>query len=109
MARGEASSAWFDLGQQFSMLAIDASTVIAMQMPSVVRGGAEADREIELMVNEKIEAGHQLQAKLSSLGVGAAPATAMVTALKHYRGKVAANRRRLSRQSLSHPPELRGS
>jgi hypothetical protein len=49
------------------------------------------------MLIEKIEAGHQLQAKFSSLGVGAAPATAMATALKHYRGKVAANRQRLSR------------
>jgi hypothetical protein len=97
VARGEASSAWFDLGQQFSMLAIDASTVIAMQMPSVVRGGAEADREIELMVNETIEAGRQLQAKLSSLGAGAAPATAMAMVLKHDRGKVAAHRRRLLR------------
>ena len=99
MARGEASSAWFDLGQQFSMLAIDASTVIAMQMPSVVRGGTEADREIELMLIEKIEAGHQLQAKFSRLGVGAAPATAMAMAmaLKHDRGKVAAHRRRLLR------------
>lgn len=91
------SSAWFDPGWQSWMLGIEASTVIAMRMASVVRGGAEADREIELMVIEKIEAGHQLQAKFSSLGVGAATATAMATILKHYRGKVAATRRRLSR------------
>jgi alkaline phosphatase len=97
VAGREASNPWFDLGWQSWMLGIEASTVIAMRMASVARGGAEAEREIELMVNEKIEAGHQLQAKLSSLGGGAAPATAMVTALKHYRGKVAANRRRLSR------------
>ena len=91
------SSAWFDLGWQSWMLGIEASTVIAMRMASLVRGGAEADREIELMLIEKIEAGHQLQAKFSRLGVGAAPATAMATALKHYRGKVAANCLRLSR------------
>ena len=97
MAGREASNPWFDLGWQSWMLGIEASTVIAMRMASVACGGAEADHEIEIMVNEKIEAGHQFQAKLKSLGVGAAPATAMATALKHYRGKVAANRRRLSR------------
>jgi len=77
------------------MLGIDASVVIALRMASVVRGGAEADREIELMFNEKTEAGHQLQAKPSSPGLGAAPA--------------AANRQRLSHSPVRHPPELHGS
>ena len=53
MARREASSAWFDLGWQSCVLGIDASVVIALPIASVVRGGAEADREIELMFNEK--------------------------------------------------------
>jgi hypothetical protein len=57
------------------------------------------------MFNEKTEAGHQLQAKPSSLGLGAAPATA----LKHDRGEVAANRQRLSHSPVRHPPELHGS
>lgn len=104
MARREASSAWFDLGWQSWMLGIDASVVIALRMASVVLGGAEADREIELMFNEKTEAGHQLQAKPSSLGLGAAPATA----LKHDRGEVAANRQRLSHSPVRHPPKLHG-
>lgn len=91
------SNPWFDLGWQAWMLGFEASAVIGTRMAKVARGGAEADREIELMVGEKIEAGQQLQTKLSRLGAGAAPATAMATALKHYRGKVAANRRRLSR------------
>lgn len=77
------------------MLGIEASSAIARRMAKVARGGAEADREIEFMMSEKIEAGHQLHASLSGLGSGAAPETAM--ALKHYRGKVAANRRRLAR------------
>ncbi len=80
---------------QSRMPGIDASNVIAMRMASFVCGGAETEREIELMVCEKIDAGHQLQAKLSSLCAGAVPATA--TALKHDRGMVAANRRCLSR------------
>lgn len=97
MARRAASNPWFDLGGQTWMLGIEASSVIATRMAKVARGGAEADREIELMMSEKIEAGHQLHAKLSGLGSGAAPEMAMATALKHYRGKVAANRRRLAR------------
>ena len=95
MARREASSAWFDLGWQSWMLGIDASAVIALPMASVVCGGAEADYEIDLMFSEKIEAGHQLQAKPSSPGLGAAPATF--------------NRRRLSHAPVRHPPRLHGS
>ena len=79
------------------MLGLEASLVIATRIAKVARGGAEADREIELMMSEKIEAGQQLQEKLSGLGAGAGPETAMATALKHYRGKVAENRRRLAR------------
>ena len=67
MARREASSAWFDLGWQSWMPGIDASVVIALPMASVVRGGAEADREIELMFNEKTEAGHQLSVRSPTL------------------------------------------
>jgi len=79
------------------MLGLEASSVIATRMARVARGGAEADREIELMISEKIEAGQQLQAKLSGPGAGAVPETAMARALKHCRGKVAENRRRLAR------------
>ncbi len=97
MASRGASNPWFDLGWRTWMLGLEASLVIAKRMAKVARGGAEADREIEIMMSEKIEAGLQLHAKLSGLGAGAAPETAMATALKHYRGKVAANRRRLAR------------
>jgi len=91
------SNPWFDLAWQSWMLGFEASAVIGTRMAKVARGGVEADREIGLMLSEKIEAVHELKAKLSRLGAGAAPATAMKTALKHYRGKVAANRRRLDR------------
>jgi len=92
-----ASNPWFDLGWRTWMLGLEASSVIATRMARVARGGAEADREIELMISEKIEAGQQLQAKLSGPGAGAVPETAMARALKHCRGKVAENRRRLAR------------
>jgi hypothetical protein len=79
------------------MLGLEASSVVATRMARVARGGAEADREIELMMSEKIEAGQQLQAKLPGLGAGAVPETAMARPLKHCRGKVDENRRRLAR------------
>lgn len=97
MASRGASNPWFGLGWRTWMLGLEASSVIATRMARVARGGAEADREIELMMSKKIEAGQQLQAKLSGLGAGAVPETAMARALKHYRGKVAENRRRLAR------------
>lgn len=77
------------------MAGFEASPVIATRLAKVYRGGAQADRGIELVASDKIETGHELQSKLSRLGAGAARATAVATGLKHYRGKVAASRRRL--------------
>lgn len=91
------SNPWVELGWQTWMLGFEASSVIASRLAKVSRGGDQADSEMKLMVSEKIEAGQQLQSKLSRLGDNAAPATKMATAVKHYRGKVAANRRRLAR------------
>ena len=97
MASRGTSNPWFDLGWRTWMLGLEASLVIATRMAKVARGGAEADREIEIMMSEKMEAGLQLHAKLSGLGAGAVPETAIARALKHCRGKVAENRRRLAR------------
>ena len=79
------------------MLGVEASAVIASRMMKLAAGGEPAEREIRRMISEKTQAGIELQAKLMALGARAAPAAAVETMLRHYRAKVADNRRRLSR------------
>ena len=79
------------------MLGIEASSVIAARVLKISAGGVAAQREWDLMIAEKIEAGAQLQTKLAKLGGNAPPATAVAATLRHYRKKVTANRVRLSR------------
>ncbi len=88
---------WFKLGMQSWMLGVEASSVVAARVLKMSAGGVAAQREFDLMIAEKIEAGAQLQTKLAKLGSKAAPATAVATTLRHYRRKVTANRVRLSR------------
>ena len=91
------SNPWFQLGWQSWMLGIEASSVITARLMKLAAGGDQAEREFRLMIDEKTAAGHELQTKLSRLGVEATPEAAMALALRHYRQKVAFNKRRLSR------------
>lgn len=95
--RRRAANSWFELGWQSWMLGVEASSVIASRMMKVAAGGEQAEREIRRMISEKTQAGIELRSKLSALGAQAAPEAAVATTLRHYRVKVAANRRRLSR------------
>lgn len=81
------------------MLGIEASSVIAARVMKMSAGGDASQREVQLMIAEKVEAALQLQTRLANLGLEAAPATVVATALRHYRKskKVTANRQRLSR------------
>ncbi|HOZ27090.1 MAG TPA: hypothetical protein PLH23_03700 [Hyphomonadaceae bacterium] len=79
------------------MLGVEASSVITARVMKVAAGGESAQRELELMIVEKAQAGAQLQTKLAKLGPRASPTTALDTTLRHYRRKVTANRVRLSR------------
>ncbi len=49
------------------------------------------------MLNEKIEAGRDLQAKALTGGLGMTAPSAAAKTLKHYRGTVRANQRRLAK------------
>ncbi|RYG36342.1 MAG: hypothetical protein EON93_05210 [Burkholderiales bacterium] len=98
MKRGAASDPnWYVLGWQTWLLGLEASRVIASRLARIASGGAQARRECELMVREKTEAGAELQQHLARLGPGMTAEAAMSATLKHYRRKVAANNRRLSR------------
>ena len=71
------------------MLALEANGVIGLRLMKIARGGADAAREILLMVQEKMEAAVDAQATL--MGGGSVEAV-----LIDYRRRVALNARRLS-------------
>jgi hypothetical protein len=78
-------------------LTIEASSVVALRMLKATSGGAAAEAEASRMLNEKIETGLTLQAKAISGGLGPTALGATSKVIAHYRRKVRANRRRLTR------------
>lgn len=71
--------------------------MIGLRSWAIAQGGATVQAESELMVSEKIKAGMALQAMALTGRLGATPASASARTLAHYRRKVSANRRRLTR------------
>ena len=94
---GKAYGAWFKAGMDAWSLGMEASTVVGLRMAKLAAGGEAASKEAELMVAEKIRAGLELQSKLLLSPFGTTPLAGTQKVLRHYEGKVAANRRRLSR------------
>lgn len=88
---------WIGLGWDAWMLGAEAATVIGLRTLKVAAGGVAAEREAHRMVQEKVEAAQALQVMALTGALGfTAPQVARKT-LKHYRRKVRANRRRLSK------------
>ncbi|MBD3731001.1 MAG: hypothetical protein IE933_15020 [Sphingomonadales bacterium] len=75
---------------------VDASAVITMRSWKLMAGGFAAGYEVERMVGEKIVAPWELAAKLAASGP-MPPREAASRSVRHYRSRVSANRRRLSR------------
>lgn len=88
---------WLKLSLDAFWLAADANRVIALRMLKLAGGGAEAAAEAERMVSEKVSAALVAQTQLVLGAMSGAPHAGPSRALAHYRRKVAANRRRLSR------------
>lgn len=88
---------WIGVGFDMWRLSMEASTVIAQRSFKLAAGGAAAQTEAARMVQEKMEAGFALQAMALSGGLGVTADGAARKTLAHYRRKVRANRRRLSR------------
>ena len=66
-------------------------------MAKLAAGGGAGVAEATLMLSEKVKAGLELQASLIGQGANLRPLSGTQLALRYYRGKVAANKRRLSR------------
>lgn len=90
-------AAWFRTGLDAWSLGAEASTVIALRMVRLAAGGAAGVGEANLMITEKVQAGLELQADLIGMGLGLTPLAGMQKTLRHYRRKVAENRKRLTR------------
>lgn len=82
--------AWFDLTMRTTQLAFEAQRVIGLRLMKMAAGGPAAEREAERMVTEKGEA---LAEAATILATGGSPEAVV----RHYRTRVRANERRLSR------------
>lgn len=91
------SNPWLGIGMDAWRLGLEASTVVGLRSLKIARGGPAAEAEAKRMVSEKVDAGLALQTLALTGGLGATPAKASARTLAHYRRKVRANRRRLSK------------
>lgn len=92
----KAYGAWIKAGMDMWVLGTEAGTVMALRMARIATGGSAGAAEAELMVTEKVHAAIELQTRLMTGALGVTPLGATQGTLKHYRRKVAANKRRLT-------------
>jgi hypothetical protein len=85
------------LGLQAWSLGLEAAAVVGMRVLKASAGGAAADAEARRMVAEKIAAAADLQRMAMSGALGSTSSAVASKTLAHYRRKVRANLRRLSR------------
>jgi len=97
MARRRRSNPWLRIGFDAWSLGVEASAVIGLRTLKIAAGGAAGEAEARRMVAEKVDAAAQLQTKALVGGLGFTGAAAATQTLAHYRRKVRANRRRLSK------------
>ena len=95
--RRAARNPWFGIGLDAWRLGLEASQVVGLRAMKIAAGGTAGEAEAQRMVAEKIEAGLALQTLAMSGGLGLTPASASARTLAHYRRKVQANRRRLTK------------
>lgn len=90
---------WLDIAADTAALGVESAEVIGLRLASAAAGRPGAAAEAWRMGSEKVIAMAELQALLLMDSFSATPASAAKRALKHYRAKVAANRRRLRRSA----------
>jgi len=90
-------STWLGLTMDSWRLAAESQAVIGLRMVKLATGDAASAREAELMISEKLQTAAQVQTQFFSDAMSSGGPTAARRPLAHYRRKVRANRRRLSR------------
>ena len=78
-------------------LGMESQAVIGLRLAKIARGDADAWAETNLMVAEKAQAMAELQTRAVLSVVAGGPPVTPRNAVAHYRRKVRANRKRLSR------------
>ena len=94
MPRPNPTADWSRLMLDASRLWTDAATVVALRSWRMMGGGPAAQRELERMLGEKVEAGAELAGALAG-GRVRSPEAATRKALTIYGKRVRGNRRRL--------------
>lgn len=79
-----------------AMLAIESQQVIALRLTKMAFGGANAAREVDLMVSEKVQAMTQSSEVLINAVLAGTADGGAGKILSLYRKKVRANRKRLT-------------
>jgi hypothetical protein len=92
-----ARNPWLRIGFDAWSLGLEASSVIGLRTLRIAAGGPAGDAEARRMISEKVDAAVELQTKMIAGMPSLTAASATSKALTHYRRKVRANRRRLSR------------
>ena len=92
-----AKNPWLDLSWRAMQLGAESQAVMALRVMKLAAGGAAAAAESQLMVTEKVEAAAAAQAHLAVSLMTGGGAQGARRAVAHYRRKVRANRRRLSK------------
>ena len=92
-----AYNAWFRAGVDAWSLGAESSVVAGLRLARIAMGGRGAERESRLMVTEKMQAAFELQMRAMTGQLGTTALSGTQRTLDMYRGKVAANRRRLTR------------
>lgn len=87
-----------ELACQTWLLACEAGMVMWMRGLVLMGGGAQAEREGQRMVSEKLTAGMTLLPALIGNGLPASPEALGARAVEHYAKPVRANRKRLARK-----------
>jgi hypothetical protein len=89
---------WFGLTVDSWRLAAESQTVIALRMMALSTGDAAAAKEAQLMVTEKLLAASEVQGRMFFDTLTGSAHQAPRRAIAHYRRKVRANSRRLSKR-----------
>jgi hypothetical protein len=89
---------WLRIAVSTWSLGADATAVIALRTAKIAAGGAAAESETRQMINEKIEALGALQMMALTGALGWSAPGAVTKTIAHYRRKVRANRKRLSKK-----------
>ena len=95
MTRSDPTAAWSRLMFDASQLMADAGMVVALRSWRMMAGGRSAQREVERMLAEKVDAGFELAGAFAG-GRVKSPEAAASTALGIYGKRVRGNRKRLS-------------